>query len=74
MRSLVWRAVMDLPFKYRVVVMLRDLQQMTTAETAAALDLGTQAVKARLFRGRLMVRETLAPHVTDCRTTARDQG
>lgn len=69
MRELVWNAVMDLPLKYRVVVMLRDLQQLSTAETAAALDLGIQGVKARLFRGRLMLREALAPHFARKETT-----
>lgn len=69
MRELVWKAVRDLPLKYRVVVMLRDLQQLSTAETAAALDLGIQAVKARLFRGRLMLREALAPHFARKETT-----
>jgi RNA polymerase sigma-70 factor (ECF subfamily) len=62
MRELVWNAVMELPLHYRVVVMLRDLQQLSTAEVAAALDLGIPGVKARLHRGRLMLREALAPH------------
>ena len=62
MRDLVLGAVMRLPLKYRVVVMLRDLQQLSTAETAAALDLAVPGVKARLFRGRQMLREALAPH------------
>ncbi|MEZ5289814.1 MAG: peroxidase-related enzyme [Vicinamibacterales bacterium] len=63
-RDLVWKAVGGLPLKYRLVVVLRDLEQFSTAETAAALDLGVPAVKARLFRARLMLREALAPHFT----------
>lgn len=62
MRELVLKAVRNLPLKYRVVVVLRDLQQLSTAETAAALDLGVPGVKARLLRGRLMLREALAPY------------
>lgn len=69
MRELVWTAVMDVSLSHGVVVMLRDLQQLSTAETAAALDLGIQAVKARLFRGRLMLREALALHFARKETT-----
>lgn len=64
MRELLERHILRLPVKYRVVVMLRDLQQMPTEEAAAALGLGVPALKARLVRGRLMLRETLAPHFT----------
>lgn len=70
MRELVWNAVMELPLHYRVVVMLRDLQQLSTAEVAAALDLRVPGVKARLHRGRLMLREALAPHFTRKEPTA----
>src|SRR5208283_2226382 len=61
MRSLIESGVMKLPVKYRVVVMLRDIEQLSVEETAAALGLGISAFKARLLRGRLMLRETLAP-------------
>jgi RNA polymerase sigma-70 factor (ECF subfamily) len=63
-RSLVEDTVMKLPAKYRVVVVLRDMEQLSTEETAAALGLGIPAVKSRLIRGRMMVREALAPHFT----------
>jgi RNA polymerase sigma-70 factor (ECF subfamily) len=61
LRELVEREVMKLPFKYRVVVMLRDLEEQSTEETANALDLEISTVKTRLLRGRLMLREALAP-------------
>jgi RNA polymerase sigma-70 factor (ECF subfamily) len=61
-RSLVESGVMKLPAKYRVVVILRDIEQLSTEESAAALNLGIPALKARLHRGRLMLREALAPH------------
>jgi RNA polymerase sigma-70 factor (ECF subfamily) len=64
-RDLVERAIARLPAKYRVVVILRDVQQLSTEETAAALGLSVPAVKARLLRARLMLRETLAPHFTE---------
>ena len=53
---------MKLPVKYRVVLMLRDIEQLPIEEAASALGLGIPAIKARLLRGRLMLREALAPH------------
>jgi DNA-directed RNA polymerase specialized sigma24 family protein len=38
---------MRLPAKYRVVVMLRDIEQLSIEETAAALGLGIPALKSR---------------------------
>jgi len=63
-RALVENTVMKLPAKYRVVVVLRDLEQLSIEETAEALGLGIPALKARHLRGRLMVREALSPHFT----------
>lgn len=56
--------VRRLPAKYRVAVVLRDIEQLSTEEAAAALGIGIPALKARLFRGRLMLREALASHFT----------
>ena len=53
---------MQLPAKYRVVLVLRDLEQLPTEEVAEDLGLSVPAVKARLLRGRLMLREALTPH------------
>lgn len=61
-QALVEASVMKLPAKYRVVLVLRDMEHLSIEETAAALGLGIPALKARLLRGRLMVREALAPH------------
>jgi len=62
MRDLVENGVRKLPTKYRVVLVLRDIEQLSTEEAAAALGLGIPALKARLIRGRLMLREALSPH------------
>ena len=73
MRTLVESSVMKLPAKYRVVLVLRDMEQLSNEEAAAALGLGLPALKARLLRGRLMVRETLAPHFAgSAKGVARD--
>ena len=63
-RQLVERGILALPAKYRVVVMLRDIEQLSTDEVARQLGLSVPAVKTRLLRGRLMLREWLSPHFT----------
>jgi RNA polymerase sigma-70 factor, ECF subfamily len=62
MNQLVREAVLRLPEKYRIAVLLRDINQLSTEEAAAALDLSVPALKARVLRGRLMLRESLAQH------------
>jgi RNA polymerase sigma-70 factor, ECF subfamily len=57
------QAVLDLPEQYRAVIMLRDVEELTTAETAAALDLTEENVKVRLHRGRAMMRDRLFARV-----------
>ncbi len=60
--DLVREGVLRLPEKYRVAVLLRDINQLSTEEAAAALGLSIPALKSRLLRGRLMLRESLAPY------------
>ena len=45
-----------------MAVLLRDLEQLSTAEAAEALGLRIPTLKTHLLRGRLMLREALAPH------------
>jgi RNA polymerase sigma-70 factor (ECF subfamily) len=61
--QLLEEAVLDLPDQYRTVIMLRDIEELSTAETAAVLDLTEQNVKVRLHRGRAMMRERLFARV-----------
>jgi RNA polymerase sigma-70 factor, ECF subfamily len=61
-RTLVENCLKKLPAKYRVVVLLRDFEQLSAEDAAAALGLGVPALKSRLLRGRLMLREALAPY------------
>jgi len=44
-------------------VMLRDIEELSTADTASALDLTEENVKVRLHRGRAMAREWLFERV-----------
>jgi RNA polymerase sigma-70 factor (ECF subfamily) len=63
-RQLVERGILGLPANYRAVVMLRDIEQLSTDEVSRQLGLSVPAVKVRLLRGRLMLREWLSPHFT----------
>ena len=62
LREMVERELMKLPVRYRVAVTLRDLEQLSTQEAAVAMGVGIETLKTRLLRGRLMLREALAPH------------
>jgi RNA polymerase sigma-70 factor, ECF subfamily len=62
--ELVRDGILQLPEKYRIALILRDINQLSTEEAAAALDLSVPALKARVLRGRLMLRERLARHFT----------
>jgi RNA polymerase sigma-70 factor (ECF subfamily) len=52
-------AVDALPEIYRVVFMMREVEQLSTQETADVLELSEEAVKVRLHRARAMLREDL---------------
>lgn len=52
-------AIVRLPAELRVVVILRDVENLSTAETAAALELTEAAVKSRLHRARTTLRAHL---------------
>jgi RNA polymerase sigma-70 factor, ECF subfamily len=54
-------ALKSLPSKYRTVLVLRDVQQMSIAETAKALGISEENVKTRTSRARLQMRDRLAP-------------
>lgn len=53
------RAVDALPVPYRTVYVMREIEQLSTAETGEALGLTEEAVKVRLHRARAMLRESL---------------
>jgi RNA polymerase sigma-70 factor (ECF subfamily) len=61
LRDALRRAMAALPEKYREVLVLRDIQQMSIEETAQALGISTANVKTRLLRARLQMRDALAP-------------
>jgi len=59
LREVLARAIGELPESYRSVILLRDLEELSTLETAQILDLTQDAVKTRLHRARLAVRQEL---------------
>jgi RNA polymerase sigma-70 factor (ECF subfamily) len=60
-RNAIWKALGELPDIYREVFVLRDMQHLDVAETAQVLGISQSAVKTRLHRARLMMRESLTP-------------
>ena len=59
LRALLEHAIAALPERYRIVVMLREVEEMSTAETAEALELSEENVRIRLHRGRALLRKLL---------------
>lgn len=57
--EVIQQALLDLPEKYRLVVVLRDVEGFNTQETAEILDLTPTNIKVRLHRARLFLREAL---------------
>ena len=53
------KAILSLPKKYRVVILLRDMEGFTTEETAQITNVTPANVKVRLHRARLFLREKL---------------
>ena len=60
MRERLIESLTLLPEVYRVPVILRDIQGLSTEEASAVLQVKPQTLKSRLHRGRLMLREHLA--------------
>jgi RNA polymerase sigma-70 factor (ECF subfamily) len=58
-REQVRKAIDDLPENYRIVLVLRDIEEVSTAETAEMLGMTPGAVKVRLHRARLALRKQL---------------
>lgn len=59
LRRAIAAAIEELPEIYRAPLVLRDIQGLSTGEARARLKLKDQTLKARLHRGRLMLRERL---------------
>src|SRR5436190_1134008 len=60
LRDILTRTIQGLPPGFRTVFVLRDVEGLSTEETAQALELSIPAVKSRLLRARLQLRERLS--------------
>lgn len=58
--ELLRKAVLDLPAKYRIVLVLHDMEDLDTEQVAKVLDLNAGTVRVRLHRARLAVRRAMA--------------
>src|SRR5215470_7020997 len=59
LKDILSRNIQGLPASFRTVFVLRDVEGLSTEETAEALQLSVPAVKSRLLRARLQLRERL---------------
>ena len=62
LREILRKTLQELGQGLRVVFILRDIEGLSLAQTAEALDLSLSAVKARSFRARLQLRERLSQY------------
>lgn len=61
-QELIEQAIQGMPEMYRDVYVLADVEGLSNPEIGEILGLSVSAVKSRLHRGRLMLRDVLAPH------------
>jgi RNA polymerase sigma factor (sigma-70 family) len=59
------RAIAQLPEKYRLVFVLREIEEMSVRDTSEALSIGETNVKVRLNRAKTMLREGLSHYIKD---------
>ena len=62
LKDILGKTIQGLPPSFRTVFVLRDVEGLSTEETADALDLSIPAVKSRLLRARLQLRERLSKY------------
>ena len=63
LRGVLLQKAQQLPDSFRNVLLLRDIEGLDTEEAAQLLEISTAAVKTRLHRARLALRELLDPHL-----------
>lgn len=62
MKDILSRAIEELEPDYRTVFVLRDMEELSTEETASAVGISEPAVKSRLLRARLKLRDKLGKY------------
>jgi len=71
MQHLLESAVSELPLIYRETFLLRDVEEMSVAETAEMLAISVALVKVRLHRARIMLQRSLAPRLKQMNSKRR---
>ena len=66
------RAISSLPFKYRTVFLLRDVDQLSYEEVASTLSLPLGTVKSRVNRARRILQKKLKPMMEECYELSKD--
>ncbi len=67
LREVIADAIAQLPDLYRPVILLRDIEELSTEETAQILELSEDVVKTRLHRARLAIRKHLDEYLRSVR-------
>jgi RNA polymerase sigma-70 factor, ECF subfamily len=62
-RYLLQQAIAELPLIYREIFVLRDVEELSVNESAAALGITVASVKVRLHRARVLLQKKLAPQL-----------
>jgi RNA polymerase sigma-70 factor (ECF subfamily) len=70
LRAKLETAIVELPQIYRSVILLRDVEELSTQDTAQILGVSQDVVKARLHRARLAIRQNLDQYLKSASTTA----
>jgi RNA polymerase sigma-70 factor, ECF subfamily len=60
-RVMLQEAIAALPESYREVLLLRDVEELSTLEAATVLQISTASIKVRLHRARMMLQKNLTP-------------
>jgi RNA polymerase sigma-70 factor (ECF subfamily) len=71
LRRALSQAIQKLPKKYRLVLVLRDMEGLTARQVGSIMRLNERAVKSRLHRARLFVRKELSLNEIDTRRSAK---
>lgn len=71
LRRILDQAIARLPDTYRSVILLRDVEDLSTEETAQVLDLSVDVIKTRLHRARLAIRQEVDRYLKTKEGSAR---
>ncbi|HLG78338.1 MAG TPA: sigma-70 family RNA polymerase sigma factor [Ktedonobacteraceae bacterium] len=63
LRTVVVQAIADIPTSLRTAFLLRDIEKRSTSEAASLLGISESALKVRLHRARLLLRQKLSPYL-----------